>query len=282
MAIYAIGDVQGCYDDLMKLLDLIAFDSEVDNLWFAGDLVNRGPKSLEVLRFVKSLGDRAVSVLGNHDLHLIAAHNSGIVHRKDTFQPVLDAPDANELIDWLRYRSLFHTNGEFCLLHAGLPPQWDLEKIQAMAGLAEHVLRSDDYRLFLDEMYGNQPDLWSDDLEGVPLLRFIINCFTRMRYVDAEGRLDFTHDGPPGSQPSHLLPWFAAPNRKNADLRIVSGHWSQLGYYEGYNCYAIDTGCLWGGQLTALRLDAPVERISIACPGYRRPGKVYSDAAGVI
>lgn len=282
MAIYAIGDVQGCYDDLIKLLDLIAFDSEVDNLWFAGDLVNRGPKSLEVLRFAKSLGDRAVTVLGNHDLHLVAAHASGIVHKKDTFQPVLEAEDADELIDWLRCQPLFHTNGEFCLLHAGLPPQWDLEKIQAMAGLAEQVLRSDDYRLFLDEMYGNQPDLWSDDLEGVPLLRFIINCFTRMRYVDAEGRLDFAHDGPPGSQPSHLLPWFAAPNRKNADLRIVSGHWSQLGYYEGCNCYAIDTGCLWGGQLTALSLDEPVERISIACSGYRRPGKVYSDAAGVI
>ncbi|WP_024298245.1 symmetrical bis(5'-nucleosyl)-tetraphosphatase [Methylomicrobium lacus] len=282
MAIYAIGDVQGCYDDLLRLLDRIAFDPATDYLWMAGDLVNRGPKSLEVLRFVKSLGERAVTVLGNHDLHLVAAHASGIVHKKDTFRPVLEAEDADELIDWLRRQPLFHTNGEFCLLHAGLPPQWDLEKTQAMAALAEQVLQGDDYRSFLQEMYGNQPNLWSDDLEGVPRLRFIVNCFTRMRFLDAEGRLDFTHDGRPGSQPPHLMPWFAAPNRKNADLRIVFGHWSQVGYYEGHNCYGIDTGCLWGGQLTALRLGDPVESIGIDCPGYRRPGKAYSDAAGVI
>lgn len=282
MAIYAIGDVQGCYDDLIKLLDTIAFDPQIDNLWFAGDLVNRGPNSLEVLRFVKSLGDTAVTVLGNHDLHLLAAYDSGIVHKKDTFQPVLDAPDVDELIDWLRFRPLFHSNGEFCMIHAGLPPQWDFEKARTMAALAEQVLQSRDYRLFLQEMYGNQPELWADDLQGVPLLRFIINCFTRMRYLDADGRLDFAHDGPPGSQPRHLIPWFAVPNRKNAGLRIVCGHWSQLGYYEGHNCYVIDTGCLWGGQLTALRLGDPVQRISIACPGYRRPGKAYSDAAGVI
>jgi len=282
MAIYAIGDVQGCYDDLLKLLDAIAFNPETDLLWFAGDLVNRGPKSLDVLRFVKGLGNAAVAVLGNHDLHLLAAYASGIVHKKDTFQAVLDAPDGDELIDWLRFRPLFHTNNEFCLLHAGLPPQWDLEKAGAMAELAERALQSGDYRQFLGQMYGNQPDLWSGDLEGVPLLRFIINCFTRMRYLDADGRLDFAHDGPPGSQPPHLLPWFAAPRRKNADLRIVFGHWSQLGYYEGHNCYAIDTGCLWGGQLTALRLGDSVERTSIICPGYRRPGKAYSDAAGVI
>ncbi len=282
MAIYAIGDVQGCYDDLLRLLDRIAFDPATDTLWLVGDLVNRGPKSLEVLRFVKALGDAAVTVLGNHDLHLLAAHASGIVHKKDTFRPVLDAEDADELIDWLRRRPLFHTNGEFCLLHAGLPPQWDLETARVLAARAEQVLRSDDYRLFLQQMYGNQPDLWSDELQGMALLRFIINGFTRMRYVDADGRLDFTQDGPPGSQPQHLMPWFAAANRKTAGLRIVFGHWSQLGYYAGHNCYAIDTGCLWGGQLTALRLGDPVERISIDCPGYRRPGKAYSDAAGII
>ncbi|MGJ0486850.1 MAG: symmetrical bis(5'-nucleosyl)-tetraphosphatase [Methylomicrobium sp.] len=282
MAIYAIGDVQGCYDDLLRLLDTIAFDPQADRLWFAGDLVNRGPKSLEVLRFVKALGEAAVTVLGNHDLHLLAAYDSGIVHKKDTFQSVLDAPDAHELIDWLRFRPLFHTNGEFCLLHAGLPPQWDLGKAREMAALAEEVLQSDNYRQFLSQMYGNQPDLWSDELEGVALLRFIINCFTRMRYLDPDGRLDFTNDGPLGSQPEYLLPWFAVPKRKSADLRIVFGHWSQLGYYDGHNCYAIDTGCLWGGQLTALRLGEAVERISIACPGYRRPGKAYSDAKGII
>lgn len=282
MAIYAIGDVQGCYDDLLKLLDTIAFDPGRDRLWFAGDLVNRGPKSLEVLRFVKGLGDAAIVVLGNHDLHLLAAHASGVVHGKDTFQPILDAPDAEELIDWLRFRPLLHSDGEFCLLHAGLPPQWDLAQAQTLARQAEQVLQSAGYRAFLPEMYGNEPDLWSDDLRGVPLLRFVINCFTRMRFVDRSGRLDFKQDGPLGSQPEHLLPWFAAPGRKSAGLRIVFGHWSQLGYHEGDNCYAIDTGCLWGGQLTALQLGEPVRRFSIDCPGYRRPGKAFSDAAGVL
>lgn len=282
MAIYAIGDVQGCHDDLLKLLDTIAFDPGRDRLWFAGDLVNRGPKSLEVLRFVKGLGEAAIVVLGNHDLHLLAAYASGIVHRKDTFQPILAAPDAEELIDWLRFRPLFHTDGTFCLVHAGLPPQWDLSQARALAALAESVLQSQDYRAFLPEMYGNEPDLWSDDLQGVPLLRFVINCFTRMRFVDRNGRLDFKQDGPLGSQPEHLLPWFAAPRRKSADLRIVFGHWSQLGYYESNNCHAIDTGCLWGGQLTALRLGETVRRYSIDCPGYRRPGKIFSDAAGAL
>lgn len=277
MSIYAIGDIQGCFDELLRLLDAIAFNENTDQLWFAGDLVNRGPKSLETLRFVKGLGDAAVTVLGNHDLHLLAAACSPRPPGKhDTLAQVLDAPDRDELLDWLRHRPLFHYNDEFCLLHAGLPPQWDFNKTRKMAVFAEKALRGPDYQRLLTHMYGNKPDIWSPTLTGLAKLRFIINCFTRMRYCDAYGRLDFIHSGPVGSQPEKLMPWFQVPNRKNAGMRIIFGHWSTLGYYEGQNCYAIDTGCLWGGQLTALKLGEPVQRFSIDCPGAKKPDKVYS------
>jgi len=272
MSIYAIGDIQGCFDDLLRLLEAIAFDEKTDQLWFAGDLVNRGPKSLETLRFVKSLGDAAVTVLGNHDMHLLAAScASKISNKKDALLPVLEAPDRDELIDWLRRRPLFHYNDQFCLLHAGLPPQWDFKKTQKMAVLAEQALQGPDYQNFLQQMYGNKPNQWSSSLKGIGRLRFIINCFTRMRFCDAEGRLDYVNSGPLGSQPKKLLPWFEVPGRKSVDMRIVFGHWSALGYYEGPNCYGIDTGCLWGGQLTALKLGEQVERFSIDCPGARKP-----------
>ncbi|MDD2724878.1 MAG: symmetrical bis(5'-nucleosyl)-tetraphosphatase [Methylovulum sp.] len=275
MAIYAIGDVQGCFDDLLKLLDLIAFDNTTDQLWFAGDLVNRGPKSLETLRFVKGLGDAAVIVLGNHDMHLLAASCSPkIANKKDALTPILEAPDCGELIDWLRFRPLFHYDQGFCMIHAGLPPQWDFNKTQKMAALAEGTLKSPDYAIFLKQMYGNKPNMWSANLKGMSRLRFIVNCFTRMRYCDAEGRLDFANSGPIGSQPRGLMPWFQVPGRQNADMRIICGHWSTLGYYEGDNCYAIDTGCLWGGQLTAIKLGEPVERFSIDCPGEKKPNKL--------
>ncbi len=271
MAIYAIGDVQGCFDDLLRLLDAISFDQNTDQLWFAGDLVNRGPKSLETLRFVKSLGKSAVTVLGNHDMHLLAAACTDQVNRKkDSLNPILESPDRNELIDWLRHQPLFHYNEDFCLVHAGLPPQWDFKNTKKMAIIAESTLRRPDYQLFLKQMYGDKPNLWSPGLRGIARLRFIINCFTRMRYCDAEGRLDFANSGSLGSQPPNLLPWFEVPDRKSADICIIFGHWSTLGYYEGSNCYAIDTGCLWGGQLTALKLGHPVERISIDCPGIKK------------
>jgi bis(5'-nucleosyl)-tetraphosphatase (symmetrical) len=275
MSIYAIGDIQGCHDELLRLLDTINFNESSDQLWFAGDLVNRGPKSLETLRFVKALGDAAVTVLGNHDLHLLAAASSPEQAGKhDTLAPVLNAPDRDELLDWLRHRPLFHYNDDFCLVHAGLPPQWDFNKTRKMALFAERALRGPDYQRLLTHMYGNKPDIWSPTLTGMAKLRFIINCFTRMRYCDAYGRLDFINSGPLGSQPEKLMPWFQVPKRKNANLRIIFGHWSTLGYYEGFNCYAIDTGCLWGGQLTALKLGEQVQRFSIDCPGARKPGKV--------
>jgi len=281
MSIYAIGDIQGCFDELLRLLEVISFDEHTDQLWFAGDLVNRGPKSLETLRFIKSLGDSAVTVLGNHDLHLLAASCAPkIARKKDSLLPILEAPDSDELIDWLRHRPLFHFNEDFCLVHAGLPPQWDFKKTQKMALLAEQALRGPKYQAFLKQMYGNKPNIWSSNLKGVEKLRFIINCFTRMRYCDVNGRLDFVNSGPLGSQPKSLMPWFEVPKRKNADMRIIFGHWSALGYYEGPNCYAIDTGCLWGGQLTALKLGEQVQRFSIDCPEVKKIRKSYPQAAG--
>jgi len=281
MSIYAIGDIQGCFDELLRLLDTIAFNEQSDQLWFAGDLVNRGPKSLETLRFVKSLGDAAVTVLGNHDLHLLAASCAPkIARKKDSLLPILEAPDSDELIHWLRHRPLFYFNDDFCLLHAGVPPQWDFKRTQKMAMLAEQALRSVDYQVFLKQMYGNKPNIWSSDLKGFNRLRFIVNCFTRMRYCDADGRLDFIHSGPLGSQPKNLVPWFDAPKRKSMDMRIIFGHWSALGYHEGPNCYAIDTGCLWGGQLTALKLGEQVQRFSIDCPEVKKISKNILAAAG--
>ncbi len=282
MSIYAIGDIQGCYDDLLRLLDTLSFNENSDQLWFAGDLVNRGPKSLETLRFVKSLGHAAITVLGNHDMHLLAASClPKVADKKSSLSSVLEAPDRDELIHWLRHQPLFHHNAEFCILHAGLPPQWDFKTTQKMANLVEKTLRSADYQMLLKQMYGNKPNLWSSNLKGIAKQRFIINCFTRMRYCDVNGRLDFVNSGPLGSQPKTLVPWFDVPKRKSADMRIIFGHWSTLGYYEGPNCYAIDTGCLWGGQLTALKLDNPVQRISIACPGAKKPNKTYAVSGGM-
>lgn len=271
MSIYAIGDIQGCFDDLLRLLDTISFNENTDQLWFAGDLVNRGPKSLETLRFVKSLGNSAITVLGNHDMHLLAEScNQKTPTKRSCLSLVLEASDRDELINWLRHRPLFHHNEDFCLVHAGVPPQWNLAKTKKMAIIAEQALRSPNYADFLRQMYGNKPNIWSPALKGVSRLRFIINCFTRMRFCDAQGRLDFANSGAIGSQTKGLMPWFEVPNRRNADMCIIFGHWSTLGFYEGPNCYGIDTGCIWGGQLTALKLGEKVQRISIDCQGIKK------------
>ncbi|MGR9074010.1 MAG: symmetrical bis(5'-nucleosyl)-tetraphosphatase [Gammaproteobacteria bacterium] len=272
MAVYAIGDIQGCFDDFMRLLEKIDFDPNSDQLWLTGDLVNRGPKSLETLRYVKSLGEAAVTVLGNHDLHLLAvASEKRKLRRKDSLKPVLDAEDCDELLFWLRHRPLLHHDDNFCLIHAGLPPQWGFKKAKKMARKVEKILRGPDYKDFLHRMYGNKPDRWSSELKGLKRARFIVNCFTRMRYCYADGKLDFEHNAPPGVHPDHLIPWYEHPRRKTASVKIVFGHWSTLGYYEGNNCYGIDTGCLWGGQLTALRLDGEIARTSITCRGEAIP-----------
>lgn len=258
MAIYAIGDVQGCFDELQTLLKQINFNLGRDHLWFTGDLVNRGPKSLQVLRFVKGLAGDAVTVLGNHDLHLLAvAEGRDRYRHNDTFDDVLNAPDGDELLDWLRHRPLLHHDPElgYTLVHAGLPPQWDLAQAEACAAEVETVLRGRRYGEYFGQMYGDRPDLWSDDLSGWERLRFITNCLVRMRYCDSVGRLALEEKGAPGTQPEGCLPWFEALDRQSAGLKILFGHWSTLGECAAPGIYPLDSGCVWGGNLTALRLD---------------------------
>ena len=274
MAVYAIGDVQGCYDELKALLELIRFDPAKDTLWFTGDLVNRGPASLQALRAVRDLGDSAVTVLGNHDLHLLAvAEGSAPFHKSDTLDEILNAPDREELLAWLRQQPLMHHDAalNYTLVHAGLPPQWGLAEAQACASEVEAVLRGDDYRVFFQHMYGNQPDVWRDDLTGWDRLRFITNSFTRLRYCNADGRFNFRAKGEPGTQPKGDMPWFEVPGRKNQALRVVFGHWSTLGLHRGDNVISLDTGCLWGEQLTAARLGGDGAIFCVECPGYSHP-----------
>lgn len=268
MAIYAIGDVQGCYEPLQQLLEKIKFDPAEDQLWFTGDLVNRGPRSLDVLRFVKSLGDTAITVLGNHDLHLLVVSEEITHQRKlDTLDEILEAPDRDELLRWLRYLPLMHFDERLniCLVHAGIPAHWSIEDAQHFAKEAEEALRADNYRDFFSHMYGNQPSLWSDELSDWERLRYITNAFTRMRYCDAEGNLDMQYKVAPGKQPEGLLPWYEVPDRKNQGTDIVFGHWSTHGDKPIPGIHAIDTGCLWGGQLTALRLDGERYLTQVSC-----------------
>lgn len=270
MAVYAFGDVQGCHDELQRLLERLNFDPDQDELWFTGDLVARGPKSLQTLRLLRELGKRVVSVLGNHDLHLLAIAE-GIHSEKprDALRQVLDAPDAGELLAWLRQRPLAHYDAQlgFLMVHAGLPPQWNLDTTLSCAREVERLLRGEDYRQLLQHMYGNEPAQWDPALAGPERARFIVNALTRMRFCTREGRLDFEHKGSPGSQPPELLPWFQVPQRKCAALDIVFGHWSTLGNARSPHAWALDTGCVWGGKLTALRLDGKERRwISVDCP----------------
>lgn len=274
MATYAIGDVQGCRDALARLLDLIRFDPAADRLWFAGDLVNRGPDSAGTLRLIRSLGDRATAVLGNHDLHLLAVASGGRPGRRDTLDDLLAAPDRDELLLWLRQQPLMHssTDGRWHLLHAGLPPQWTIADAARHADEVGVALRGDDGDALLARMYGDQPDRWDDALTGWPRLRFIINAFTRLRYCTADGRIAPEPKGGPGSQPAGLLPWFAVPGRASAGSRILFGHWSTLGriHWPEHRVWGLDTGCVWGGRLTALCLDDGREQ-GIDCGEYRRP-----------
>lgn len=258
MTTYAIGDIQGCLEPLQRLLEKIQFDLSEDTLWFAGDLVNRGPDSLGVLRFVKSLGDSAVTVLGNHDLHLLAVANGHLrYHKKDTFHDVLKSSDRDELIDWLRHLPLLHHDAELdvTLLHAGLPPQWDLALAIKSAREVEASLQADDYGDFLGTMYGNDPNHWDELTTDIERRRFIINCFTRLRYCDVEGALALEEKGTFGTQAEGLEPWFALKGRASRDLSVVFGHWSTIGGYQGNSVVALDTGCVWGGTLSALPLD---------------------------
>ena len=257
MATYAIGDIQGCFDSLQQLLAKCAFDPAHDRLWLVGDLVNRGPRSLETLRFVKSLGKAALTVLGNHDLYLLMVAEGGAKARgkDDTLQPILDAPDCAELLDWLRQQPLCHVEDDYCMVHAGLLPQWSIKKARKLAREVEAALQGEQYREFIANMWGSQPDRWSDDLEGWPRLRAVVNAMTRMRFCSADGVMDFKVKGELARAPAGYMPWFEVPGRKSAKSVLVTGHWSALGFRLSDNMLALDSGCLWGGHLTAVRLE---------------------------
>ncbi len=278
MAVYAVGDIQGCFDELRMALDEVAFDPAADRLWFVGDLVNRGPKSLETLRFVRGLGDAAISVLGNHDLHLLAIASGNLKKAgKDTLGEVLEAPDREELLHWLRHCPLIHYDQhlDFALLHAGLPPQWSIAEAVGYAREVEAVLQSSDHIEYFDEMYGNKPKSWSEAHQGMQRYRFITNCFTRLRFCTADGILALKEKGPPGTQAKpEALPWFEHPHRASRDTRIVFGHWSTLGYLAQHNVWALDSGCLWGGDLTMLRIDTDEpDPIHLPCEGAQDPNR---------
>jgi bis(5'-nucleosyl)-tetraphosphatase (symmetrical) len=257
MATYAIGDIQGCYDSLQRLLDTCAFDPAGDRLWLVGDLVNRGPKSLETLRLIKSLGNAALTVLGNHDLYLLMVAEGGAKFRgkDDTIQPVLDAPDAGELLAWLRHQPLCHTEGEFCLVHAGLLPQWTAARARELAREVEATLQGEQFHAFVLNLWGSEPAGWSDDLQGWPRLRVIVNALTRMRFCTPQGVMEFKSKGKLSHAPAGYLPWFDLPGRKSAEAVLVTGHWSALGLKVTPNLLALDSGCQWGGHLTAVRLE---------------------------
>jgi bis(5'-nucleosyl)-tetraphosphatase (symmetrical) len=267
MAIYAIGDVQGCFDELKSLVALIKFDPAKDQLWFVGDLVNRGPKSLQVLRYVRSLGAAALTVLGNHDLHLLAVayHGQDRLRRDDTLSEILTAPDRDDLLNWLRRQPLFHYDAGlgWAMLHAGLPPQWNLDTAQRCANELQSALRDTaSMHALFEHMYGNQPDRWSPQLSGADRLRFITNCFTRLRVCDARGALNLKYKGEMHSIPDGLHPWFKAPGRRFTQAKIVCGHWSAIDYYDAIDAegvLSIDTGCVWGGRLCAVRLDGAIK-----------------------
>ena len=256
MSTYAVGDIQGCYEQFRCVLDAVAFDPAKDTLWLVGDLVNRGPGSLATLRYIRSLGDRAVTVLGNHDLNLLAV-SEGLRkrHRSDTIGDILDAPDRDELLHWLRTRRMVHADSGYAMVHAGLLPQWTIERAVALAGEVEAALAGPDYRELLREMYGNEPIAWDENLTGYARLRVIVNAMTRLRLCDAEGNMEFSHKTGLTDMPAGYMPWFDVPGRRNADTPIIVGHWASLGLYEREDIVAIDTGCVWGRQLTVLRLE---------------------------
>jgi bis(5'-nucleosyl)-tetraphosphatase (symmetrical) len=279
MALYAIGDIQGCDTELGALLKAIKFSADRDQVWFVGDLVNRGPESLQVLRRIRALGDAATITLGNHDLHLLAvAFGLARTRSDDTLDDILAAPDRETLLEWLINRPLLHEDRSrnLCLLHAGLAPQWDMQRARVCAREFERALRQNPKRVF-EQMYGDQPDQWDDALAGAERLRFIVNCFTRLRYLDADGRLALRAKGSPKktetkAQTKSLIPWFAAAHARWHGPRVVFGHWSTLGFFTNPDVISLDTGCVWGGTLTALQLDAPdAKPVQIGCRASRAP-----------
>lgn len=265
--------MQGCLEPLRRLVDAIGFDPAHDRLWFTGDLVNRGPDSAGCLRFVKSLGDAAVTVLGNHDLHLICvAHGAEKRRKRDTLDDVLAAPDSVELLAWLRHRPMLHAEHGYALVHAGLLPEWSVARARTLAGEVEAALRGAHYPELLERMYGDEPRHWNESLQGVDRLRTIINAMTRLRVVDRDGGMVLGFKGEPGeaSDPS-WTPWFDVPSRASRDHTLVCGHWSALGVVVRADLLSLDSGCVWGRSLTAVRLEDR-RAYEVACPAASREG----------
>jgi bis(5'-nucleosyl)-tetraphosphatase (symmetrical) len=277
MAIYMIGDVQGCDEALGRLLETVDFSPSRDTLYLLGDLVNRGPQSLAVLHRLMALKGSAHCLLGNHDLHLLAtAHGVRKPHRSDTVQDILNAPDRSALLDWLRHRPMALYAHGWLMVHAGVLPQWDLTQTLALAGELETVLRSPGWADFLAGMYGNQPDFWSDSLRGAERLRVIVNSLTRLRFCSAQGVMEFDAKDGADTAPPGFMPWFDVPGRRTAGVPMAFGHWSTLGAVQREGVLPLDTGCVWGGCLTAARIgSAPgsFELLSVRCAQARKPGK---------
>lgn len=274
MTTFVIGDLQGCRPKLTELLERIQTVCPNPKLIFVGDLVNRGPNSLATLREVRALGDTANVVLGNHDLHLLAVANKiRKQHPSDTLDDILHAPDRDELLDWLRHLPLALYEDGHLMVHAGVPPQWSAQQTLALAHEVETVLRGPDWVEFLKQMYGNEPARWDDALTGADRLRCIVNALTRIRFCAADGTMDLTASkGVETALPDHM-PWFEVPGRKTEDVTVVFGHWSTLGLMLRPNLISLDTGCLWGGQLTAVSLGERTV-IQVDCPQYQRPGSI--------
>ncbi len=272
---YLIGDVQGCCDALDRLLAEIGFSASRDHLWLLGDLVNRGPQSLTTLRRLKAFGAAANCLLGNHDLHLLAvAEGAQRLKRQDTLEDILGAADRGVLIDWLRQQRLAAFHHGWLLVHAGVAPQWDRDSTLALAAEVEAELRGSTCGEFLRAMYGNTPTRWSPRLAGTERLRFIVNALTRIRFCDAKGRLEFETKDRADAAPPGFMPWFAVPGRLNASTPIAFGHWSMLGLIDTPELLSLDTGCVWGGSLTAVRVDGGRrELIQVRCPQAQSPGR---------
>ena len=252
---YIVGDIQGCFDEFEQLLEQIQFNPSTDTLWVAGDLVARGPKSLETLRYIRDLGNSAKVVLGNHDLHLLAV-SQGLfpAKAKDKTQPILDASDREELLSWLRQQPLMQEHDEFVMAHAGISPQWSLKRARKESDKISKLLQSDKWPWLIENMYSNTPDLWSKDLEKIERYRYAINSFTRMRFCFPDGRLDMGCKLPPKEvSDNQFIPWFNLPQRKQLDKTVLFGHWAALEGYQGKDVIGLDTGCVWGGELTILR-----------------------------
>jgi bis(5'-nucleosyl)-tetraphosphatase (symmetrical) len=272
MTIFAIGDAQGCQQQVVALVQKIRAVAADSTIIFVGDLVNRGPRSLDTLRTIRGLGDSAKVILGNHDLHLLAvAHGIRKLHKSDTLEEILAAPDRDELLDWLRHQPLALMECGHLVVHAGVVPQWTVQQTLSLAKEVSDILSGPDWLTFLRQMYGNSPARWDDALQGADRWRCIVNILTRIRFCSADGTLDLESKEGSGGAPPGCLPWFDVPERKTADTPIVFGHWSTLGLTIRENLVGLDTGCVWGGKLTAVSLnDHSV--IQIDCPQHQKPG----------